>query len=259
VVPWEAGDAARTSHGWDALMYFLFGSSHSLNRLVFSEVEDQIVHPLGHGEWTPEKANIGGALMVLLAPSGKTGISFAHQLRQREGKPSKVVAVGSAASRDFSVGTGLFDEVWGYEDLDGPLPGVEDAKKVVMVNFGARGDFAERWAKVLREKSKVFQVILVGKDPEGDAIGGELGKSAYDPTSDVEQMNAGGIREAAFAKLGEEGYFKDLDAAWEKFKADGAVRGLQMVWLKGMEGVEKGWDGLVKQEYGPDTGVLVEL
>lgn len=258
-VPWTAGDAARTSRGWDALMYFLFGSSHSLNRFVFSEVDEQVTHPLGHGEWPAEKAKLDGALVVLLAASGKTGISFAHLLRQRAGKPSKVVAVGSAVSREFSLGTGLFDEVWGYEDLDGPLPGVEDAKKVVLVNFGARGDFAERWARVLRAKSKTFQVLLVGRDPEGDAVGGELGPLAYDPTSDVEQMNAGGIREAVIAKLGEEEYFRDLGAAWEKFKADGAVQGLKMVWLKGIEGVEKGWAGLVKQEYGPDTGVLVEL
>lgn len=261
----EGTDEERASRGWDALMKFLFESSYSLARFGFSEDPDTLIHPSGYGDWSAEEASLKGAVVVLLAPSGKTGLSFAHQLRQRkpENSPKKVVAVGSANSHAFSAQTGFFDNVLNYDDA-GKSEALGDLldgspEKVVLVDFGAREGTADKWAEALHSKSKKLQVVLVGSDPTAQFGTGDLQALAADPTSGVVRANAGGLRESGIEKLGEKEFFSGADAAWDKFKKDGGVPGLKFTWGKSMADVKAGWDALAKGEQGPDTGLLFEL
>jgi len=259
-------DDAKRSKALDAIMRVLYGSSFMLNRSTF-DWNSKGIHPFGAKQltWSAEDADLTGAVVFLLAPSGKTGLAFAHQLRRgrpEDKQPRKVVAVGSALSRDFSTATGLFDEVVLYGDLDAPMFDLvavvgQKPAKILLVNFGARGDAPEKWAEALRPLCERLQVVLVGSDPQAKAMG-KLAALCLELDSGVHQMNAGGLRDNARHGAGALAYFEEMGAAWEGFKADGAA-GLKVVWGQGIDDYAKGWDAIVRGEYGADNGLVYEL
>jgi hypothetical protein len=246
-------------------MEVLFGTAWLMNRFVFAwEEAIKPVHPIGGGEWTAEDADLTDAVVVMLAASGKTGLCVAKELRAgrpRDKQPYKVVAVGSERSRDFTLGTGLFDEVLGYHDSEGgdfnlKLGGGE--RKVVLMDFGARGDAVDRWAKALEGNCKRLQVLVLGADPMATELS-ETAKRTQDPRSGVAQVFAGGIRDRAIDILGPSKYFAEQEAAWTKFKAGETIFGLQLKRGEGLAEFSKGWDALIKGEHGPNAGLIYEL
>ncbi|KAK4098868.1 hypothetical protein N658DRAFT_430999 [Parathielavia hyrcaniae] len=255
--------------GWDSLMSVLFQSGYMLNRFVFAW-EDRVepVHPLGHPAlpWTREDADLAGAVVVVLAASGKTGLAFASEVRARrpaEKQPAKMVAVGSGKSREFTAGTGLFDEVLLYSDLEdqgfdleGTL-GVGVGRKVLVMDFGARGDAVDRWATALRAKAGKMQVLVVGGDPLGKEFT-ETAKQTQVPESGVTQFFAGGVRDRAIEVGAPLKYFsvQEAETAWEEFKAAGAISGVQLKWGEGLASFSEDWDELAKGGYGPHIGLV---
>ncbi|KAK0736472.1 hypothetical protein B0T21DRAFT_367015 [Apiosordaria backusii] len=264
----RGADSTRESKGWDALFYVLWQTGWMLNRHVFAwEGGFEPSHPFGAAGgdgWDAKRADIKGAVMILLAPSGKTGLSFAHELRRGrpEGEqPDKVVAVGSEKSKGFSESTGLFDEVLLYEQVDEIERIAKKGQKIVLVNFAARGQAADTWATSLGEKFGADNVIvlLVGGDPSATRPAALYGK-AMDPASNVYQVHAGLIREKGIENLGSaEAYYKAQEAGWEKFKSEGAIPAIQIKWGKGLDEYKAGWDALANGEYGPETGLVFEM
>lgn len=256
----------RDDRGWDALMRPLFGTSWMLNNFVFDPTGTRTIHPLGMDlPWMHEDADIKGATVILLAPSGKTGLAFAQQIRRgrAEGdRPARVLAVGSGESRAFTLGTGLFDDVLGYDDYTS-LPGVIGGgdgkpKKVVLINFGARGDAADRWADALRPACERLRIILIGSDPSATQPSTLLAL-AVQPGSGVTRSNAGGQRERVKLLLGVDKYEEELEAAWKAFREDGAIKGLSLVWGRGIDEFKEGWDVLAKGGNKSNVGLVYEL
>jgi hypothetical protein len=261
----------REGRGWDALMKVLFESGYLINGVPFrgGVVGGSVVHPSGNvnGEWSVEEGSLDGATVVVVGASGKTAVSFAYCLKGRDGvaaeKPARVVAVGSARSRDFTVSTGLFDSVLDYGDAgdkEAVAHMVGGSRKIVLFGFDPRTDAVERWVDALRPACEKLQVILIA--PPGDGAGGisyGLIGLASDPKSGVVISDAGGSRAAAIAAVGAEKYFGDFERAWAKFKADGAVPEVQFVWRQGIESLVQGWEEMVKGVHGPETGLLFEL
>ncbi|KAK3358739.1 hypothetical protein B0T25DRAFT_74001 [Lasiosphaeria hispida] len=264
-VPVETAED-KAGRGWHALMGVLFESGYSLNQYSLGEA---LFHPWGSGlAWSAEDGSLKDAVVVLLAASGKTGVSLGHELKLRgpgEG-PDRIVAVGSAKSRGLNISTGFYDEVLEYEDVGKAGFDLEAAlggrpEKVVLINLDTRTDALEQWSTALRQKTDRLQIILYAA-PQDDATGqfkGEFVAFASDPESGVTIVNAGGLREGAIAKFGQEAFFGGVDAAWEKFKADGAVPGLGLAWHQGLESLCEEWGALAKGERGPDVGLLFEL
>ncbi|KAK4224232.1 hypothetical protein QBC38DRAFT_485918 [Podospora fimiseda] len=252
----------------------LFMTGYLINRFVFSfEQNISPVHPVGVKElsfaWTEKEADITDATIVFLACSGKTALSLAHELKYNrpEGKRvGRIVGVGSEKSRGFSEGTGLFDEVLLYEDvdkedLDAKL-GIVDGKKnkIVLVEFGARGDAPARWAKALQEQTseEILVTLVIGADPLGKGRS-ELAAKTMDPTSGVYQVNAGGLRDRAIGAIGLEEYWKQQDEAGEEYKQSEAVKSVKIQRGKGIEGWKEGWDALAGGEYGADVAMVYEF
>ncbi|KAK3380556.1 hypothetical protein B0T24DRAFT_523091 [Lasiosphaeria ovina] len=266
--------ATRETKGWDALMRPQFETAYMLNRFALSwdAAASPPIHPLGGSPapglvpdpvWTAEDADVAGALVVLLAPSGKTGLALARQLRHGRpaaARPRKVVAVGSERSRAFAVGTGFFDDVVLYDDMAdaAPTAAASASKKIVLVNFGARGDAGEKWMEALRARCERLQVVVVGSEPVAKARR-VLSSLTQEEGSGVVQANAGGLREKAIALLSAAVYLPQQTAAWEGFKAEGAVPGLRLEWGQGLDALSHGWDRLAKGEYGPEVGLVYEV
>ncbi|KAK4167812.1 hypothetical protein QBC43DRAFT_311478 [Cladorrhinum sp. PSN259] len=259
---------------WDASIGVLFMTGYLMNRLIFA-CEDGLkpVHPFGNKElsfaWTEKEADITDAVVVLLACSGKTALSFAHELRSNrpEGKRvSKIIGVGSEMSKGFSEGTGLFDEVLVYEDASskdlGKKLGIQDGenKRIVLVEFGARGDAPSRWAEALQEKTSDEKLItlVVGSDPSAKGRSA-LAAKTMDPKSGVYQVGAGVVRDRAIETLGLEEYWSQQDAALENFKQSGALKGVKIQRGQGIDAWKEGWDALAQGRYGADVALVYEF
>lgn len=72
-------------------------------------------------------------------------------------------------------------------------------------------------------------------------------------------LNAGAIRAGGCSILGDEAYIDAFLDDWNRCKAKGVVDGLGLVWGKGMQDVEKGWERLCKGEVGPTEGLVFEM
>ncbi|KAK0671345.1 hypothetical protein QBC41DRAFT_58955 [Cercophora samala] len=261
------GNESAENKGLRALFYALWQTGWMLNQHVFAwEGGFQPTHPFGAAGgdgWDAKKADIKGAVMILLAPSGKTGLSFAHQLRKGrpEGEqPDKIIAVGSEKSKGFSESTALFDEVLLYEQVEKIERIAKKGQKIVLVNFAARGQAADTWASTLGEKFGEDNVIvlLVGGDPSATRPPSLYGKG-MDPNSNVYQVHAGLIREKGIANIGSEAYYEAQESAWQAFSSEGAIPAVKIKLGKGLEEYKAGWDALANGQYGPEGGLVFEL
>lgn len=248
-------------------MQVLFETSYMINRFVFAWNSAEIVHPSGNTNdgWSLEKAKIGPkSTVVIFSPSGKTALAFVHQLKHARptgALPHAVVGVGSSTSQAFSEGTTLYDKVLTYEADSGDLTlelGLQHDAKLVICDFGARGNAPARWVAKLHPTYK--DLVQLG-------IGGEM--AADSPEKVTEKfmnrgggsliLNASSLRSQAMGFMGEEKYFEDFLKQWNAFKAQGGVKGLELVWGSGMGDVKKGWESLYKGEVGPHQGLVYKL
>ncbi|PTB62780.1 hypothetical protein BBK36DRAFT_1127829 [Trichoderma citrinoviride] len=260
--------ADKPSRGLDSVMLPFFETSYLLNRYTFAWEPEKRTHPLGLPlPWSSDDADLANAVVVMLGASGKTALSFAYQLRQSrpvEQQPRKVAAVGSAASRSFTEGTGLFDEVMLYADApsitDGHIAarlGLDADTKVVLVNFAGRGTIDEDLHNIFVRVCKRVNVLLVGGDPQGG--GSKLGALTEVPGSNVVLCNASGLRDAAMEIDKTAPYFENFQREWRRFKETGAVKGFKLRWGKGMEEYTQGWDSLCNGSVDPTLGLVYEI
>ncbi|KAJ7484015.1 hypothetical protein B0H11DRAFT_2192978 [Mycena galericulata] len=242
IAPTEvAGHWVETNRAWDALMRVLFETSYVTNRYAFA--------------WAGGDASVVDALL-LFAPSGKTALALAHQLRHARppaAAPQRVIGVGSASSRAFTRGTRLFDDVLLYDDCAARdlaqrlgLADSDTNTKIVLVEFGARGEAALAWFRALQALSPTptqTRAVIVGSDPAAPGRS-TLASLTADPTRGVVQMRCA---RAPCTPTARRGTFRGWKrAAWAAFKdtEGGAVKGVGVKWGEGMEAVREGWEGL---------------
>jgi hypothetical protein len=281
----------REGQGYDALLRVLFETGWMMNRFVFAWEPSELSHPSGAGKkgWSFEDVQLTGATVLCFAVSSKTGISFAHQLkygRPDDKKPSKVIAVGSASSKEFTEGSGLFDSVVDYaadeQDLLKVL-GLNASSKVVVLEFGSRGGavyryaickqlfhshpkalatntyIETRWVPKLKPHIKSITAIGIGDEPAAVAPDEMIEKLTAGAQIIPHFMDAGAVRAAGISILGEDGYFDAFFKDWNQCKAQGVVKGLELVWGEGMEDVGRGWGKLCRGQVRATEGLVFKL
>ncbi|ETR97922.1 hypothetical protein M419DRAFT_90358 [Trichoderma reesei RUT C-30] len=260
--------ADKSSRGLDSALLPFFETSYLLNRYAFAWDSTKLTHPLGLPlPWSSDDADLANAVVVMLGASGKTALSFAYQLRQSrpvDQQPRKLVAVGSVASRSFTEGTGLFDDVMLYAEASSATDatiaarlGIDANTKVLLINFAGRGTVDEDLHAVLTRVSKSVVVLIVGGDPQGG--GSKLGALTKVPGSGVVMCNASGLRDSALETDGMAAYFERFQQEWSRFKERGAVQGFKLRWGKGMEEYTQGWDSLCAGSIDPTLGLVYEV
>ena len=250
--------------GWDSLLQPLFGTGYNTNRYAFSWTPEHVTHPGGNGEWTAEDADLKGATLVVLNASGKTGLSFAHQVRNnrpKEFQPKELIAVCSKASEGLVKKTGFYDDIVLYDDIQGFKGKIEKggSSRVVLFDFGARSGARETWDASLQQvtcgKGLKYTFISVGAEVKVQSAE-EIGKTRF--TGNTIQVNANELREKGISLAGDR-YFEDFLQVFNEFKEGGAFPGVTLKWEQGMEAWEKGWEALCRDEVGADTGLVYWL
>jgi len=271
LAPSKAENPAPAAHlGYDSLMQVLFETSYNLNRHAFAWDDVKRVHPMGDAtswiasdatSWTASDASLTGATVIIFAASGKTAVSFAHQLRHNrpaESQPAAIIGVSSAASKAFTERTGFYDRVLLYSDPDGAKATAASGAKIVLVDFGARDNAPAIWHAALAPTAAEIAFVGVGGEVRpmshdeimaGFAEGAGLGRV---------QANGSGLRDKAL-EVGEEAYFEEFLKAWAGFKDGGGIPGVTLKWAEGMGELAKAWDELADGKIGPETGLLFWL
>ncbi|KAH8881091.1 hypothetical protein GQ53DRAFT_735983 [Thozetella sp. PMI_491] len=248
---------------YDALVRVMFETAYLMNRYTLGALAVAPSPIPDAAPWTPEKADIKNATIIALAPGSKVGLCFAHELRYSRGEKEKVrqiVGVASEFSMSFVDGTGLYDAV--VSTNESPIDvltklGVEKEEKVVLVDFGGRGNAAATWATALQTVYRRFLML---------AVGGEIAEVS--PADALSQFQAAGpiatmigaseMRDKAMKLDGEAKYFENLQHAWESLQIDG-FKGFKVRWGTGMEAVKTGWDELAKGAVKPNEGLAFVL
>jgi hypothetical protein len=256
-------EATKTadSLGWDALMQVLFSTAYNLSAYGFAWDEKNLIHPSGNGEWTLEDAKLDNSTVICLSASGKTGASFAHQLRHnrpKEHQPQTIIGVCSSASKATTEKSGFYDTVHTYDDAEAVKQFIEsnNTRRVVLLDFGARSGAAKLWTETLSSLSIPFTFVGVGGEtkpmkPE------DLAKMMAQLPNRI-RTNANELREKGLAVGGDE-YMKTFYEKYDEFKAAGAIPGVELKWSEGMEGWKEGWERLCKDEARADEGLVIRL
>jgi hypothetical protein len=264
----------RTGEAWDALMLVFAETAYNLNRFVFPWDGSDInpVHPLGTPElpWSKQSSSLAKSIIIIFAASGKTALSFAHQLSRRPDKESmRVYGVTSESSQKFVKETGFYKGVILYQDFETASDIIKSAvargecEKIVLCDFGARGDAAKVWLTLLRASPfcTTTEIIWLG-------IGGaprpltheQIAKAARENAALGRiQVNASGMRDAAMSQVGEKRYFDEFLAAWNDFKVHGGVPGLHFTRKSGMDAIGIAWKEICDGKMKPDEYLLFEL
>jgi hypothetical protein len=262
---------------WDVMLGVLWECAYLLNRLSFpSSGTVRPIHPSGGGPWTDADADLREAVVVLLAASGKTALSFAQQLRDARvpgSGPLTVVGITSSAATAFVQGSGFYSTVLSYDDLRAPdallsavrSPGQPRAKRLLLCDFGARGTVTEDVYGVLQEGLSGTGITTLGVGFEARVYtAAELqGMGARIEKLGLVQLNTSALRDRAMEIDGEEQYFTDMLGQWREFKEAGCVPGMQPRWGQGMvgdDGVEGFWTKLCShRDTDPAEGFVLRL
>lgn len=256
--------ADRSSAAWDSVARALGETGYLLNRYAFGWDKTKVVNPSGASlPWSSDDADLTDAVVVFFGASGKTALSLAHQLRRArptEHQPRKLVAVGSAKSRDFTEGTGLFSDVLLYEDLasgtDASIAaklGIDANTKVLLANFSGRGTADQELRAALTRVSKSVVILMVGGDLTGN------GSGFSNMPSSVLRCSASHLRDAALEMDGAAAFFENSAREWNRFKEDVAAKAMKLQWGKGLEEYSQGWDALCNGSVDPTLGLVYEI
>lgn len=265
------GDDAESeqSRAWDAVMRGHFETSYAIHRIAFSwdPVTLPPINPSGikDAPWSTKDASLTNAVVLVFAASGKTAAPFAQQIRElrpADFQPRRLIAVGSSAAKEFTEGFGWFDEVHLYSDLPAALAAswsVDQKTKIVILDYGARGDAAVAWADLLRPLCGTVQFIRVAND--ANIKGAEANTQAILAGQQLGEVsvNSSVLRDWGMEKLGAERYFQELGEQWVEFKQRGGLPGLRFVWGDGMESVRNGWEQLADAKVDPSTALLFRI
>ncbi|KAJ4304917.1 hypothetical protein N0V90_000445 [Kalmusia sp. IMI 367209] len=214
-----------TSHALDAIAKPTFRLGYLLARYTFDQT--RCLHPASRdAEWTPADADLTGAIVVLAAATSKTALSFAYMVNRPDqvAKPAQVIALTSSESASFAAATGWYSEVVTYNEAKRVARLGTSGRKVVIIDFGARENSAQRVLDAVRESAAKVQFLIVGGEQKKDPIKFTPEMIEAATQNGIILVHTGMMIESAEAILGEQGEAKlneDYDRVWGEFKQHG--------------------------------------
>ncbi|KAJ5191846.1 uncharacterized protein N7498_010831 [Penicillium cinerascens] len=139
-----------------------------------------------------------------------------------------ILGVTSTESRAFSQATGFHDDVVQYEDMTSSLIStlkIDATAKVVLCDFGARGDTFQLWFSALKPVCKTLIPLGIGDTPQTELPQNLHNRAARNASLGNIQVNASDLATMAMASIGEKNYNQELEEAWRAFLDSGALPG----------------------------------
>jgi hypothetical protein len=249
------------SLGWDSLMQGLWATSYNMSTYAFAWEEKHRIHPSGSGDWSAEDANLDNSTVIILNASGKTGMAFAHALRNNrptEHQPATIIGVGSTASKETLERSGFYDAVVLNSDDQNVKQLLEKSgtRRVVLFDFGARAGVTGTWCNMIHSATIPSTFVSVGAEVKVQHP--DAARKQVTELFERIQVNAGALKEKGIELAGE-AYFDAYYAAWEEFKSNGGIPGMELKWGEGVEGWEKGWEAFCNDEVRASTGLVYRI
>jgi hypothetical protein len=177
--------------------------------------------------------------------------------------------VTSSASDKLLPRASFSTKVVSYEGMvtDETLAWVRDRtpRKVVVVDFGGRGDSLIRLHDALKSHFSDVPIVVIG-------VGGnpsirtmeDLGKWAQTNSSALNriQMNTSGIKDVLLESEGADAYFKECSEAFSRFRSSICVQHLRTELregIKGDHGYEGGWTDILEGKVPSDVALAYRI
>jgi hypothetical protein len=254
---------------WESAVRPTWEAGYLLSTAVFGKAH---IHPLGVGERKAEDADLSSAVVISLSASGKTALGFQEALVNRQetaDQPSGLLAVTSSASDKLLSKASFPTKVVSYEDMvgDETLAWLRDRtpRKVVVVDFGGRGDSLVRLHGAFKSHFSHVPIVVIG-------VGGnpsirtmdDLGEWAQTNSSALNriQMNTSGIKDVLLESEGADAYFKECSEAFSRFRSNSCVQHLRTELregIKGDRGYEGGWTEILEGKVPSDVALAYRI
>lgn len=250
----------RDSLGWDSLLSGPFITAYNLSSYAFAWDDSRRIHPSGQGEWSSADADLRNSTVVVLNASGKTAMAFAYALRNTRPsvhQPSSIIGVGSPSSLSTIASSAHYDSVVLNADAESAASTIlsSNTSRIVLVDFGARPGANASWTAALTTSTDIpFTPVTVGG--EVSVLNPEQLRKRMAGGTAGNRLNASLLREKGI-EIGGAEYFDAVEEAFDVFKK--RLGGVDLIWGKGVEGWEDGWERLCQDKVGAGEGLVYTL
>jgi hypothetical protein len=258
-------EAKWTDMAWEAALT-VWQAGYLLNAYIFGR---QRLHPLGPGEWSESDADITSAVVIALSASGKTARGFLFELathRAPGDNPLGLLSITSAKNNDFVPKASFPTKTVSYQQAnDGETMdwiAERNPSKIVIVDFGGRGDSLHTLLEALKVKLNQAQAVVIGVGGAADTLTPKDVGAWAQKTATLDnriQMNTSGLRDVAMEKYGAKEYFDGFSAAWKDFVKSSAISDLKLEirdGVSGDNGFEGGWTEFCKGNVPADVAMV---
>ena len=258
--------SSEDSQALDALAKPTFRLGYLFARYTFNP--SRCVHPSSSDvEWRPADAELKNAVIVLAAATSKSALSLAYMLQRPDqaSKPARVVALTSKASASYALATGWYSDVVTYDEAERIAQLGINGRKVVIIDFGAREEAAQRALAAIREHATKTQFLIVGGEQKKDAIKftDEVVETAIQ--AGMILVHTGLMIENAEKVLGKGGNAgeaklnEEYDRIWGEFKQNGGFPGMRITWGNGLDEYVETYKKMCEGEVRADTGFVFKM
>ena len=202
--------------------------------------------------------------LAYLFATSKSALGLSYMLARpnQPTKPRRVVALTSSASASFAKATGWYSDVVTYDEAERVAQLETRGRKVVIVDFGGRGESAQRaYRAVQKEGAATVQLMAVGGENKKDSMKFTPEAVASAIQQGIILVDTGLMVDSAEKTLGEDGEAKlnkEYDETWGEFKEAG-FPGMRVIWGDGVEEYAKTYEKMCNGEVKADVSYVFRM
>jgi hypothetical protein len=201
-------------------------------------------------DWLDEEDFFKAGRVVLSSASSKTALGLAYLINRDHGDRVELVGLTSSRNVDFTEGTGYYDRVLSYDDLEELDPDTTTAYLDFSGNAGLRGRLHRHLADSLLSSTVVGAADWESLTPPGGnaELPGPDPELFFAPTRVAKRNEDWGAAEVRRRVARDQQAFVDSSGSWLKIRE-----------ASGPEGLESTWQAMVSGKVDPSEGWTVTL